>query len=118
MAEPWFFEPGGSLVFVYRARRWDTSPPPFMTNADIVSVAATAVDSQGNPVVVSQQPTYSAPHKGFVGKIGADALLNVGYVTISLVPTVAAGVPPEWAQERVIDVTVDHEDSEGVVLRT
>lgn len=93
---------GGKVYFLYRARRWDTTPTRFLNDTELTAVAATATDPLGNPVTVTQQPAYIAAVEAYVGHIALENVPDSG-LSIRLTGTVAAGLPAEWAPRKRLD---------------
>lgn len=106
MPEFWAYASTGKLFFAYRARKYSTSPPSYLNATELTAVVASAYDQFGNPLTVTQQPSYVASLGGYVGWIDGPALVNKPFVSIRLSPTIGPGVPAEWAPDRTLDVNV------------
>lgn len=103
----WFFRLAGKLYFVYRARNWDAVPVRYLDDTEVTAVSATAIRSDGVTISIVDLPTYSAVHKGYIGAINGDDLEGIAFVTITMTPTVADGVPIGWAQIKILDISID-----------
>lgn len=102
----WSFSAAGRLYFMYRARRWDTHPPRYMNQAEITAVSAVALDPSGGSITVSQQPIYVPSLGGYIGYIDAADLTGLQFVSVALTPTLAGGLPVDWAQVRSADIVI------------
>lgn len=107
MADFWAMAEGERLVFGYRARRWDSSPPPFLNSSELTGVMASAYDETGSAIPVAQQPSYVAALQGYVGWMLASDLVGKRFTSLVLVPTLAGGLPASWAPTKTVDVRID-----------
>lgn len=106
--DTWFWRANGRLYFVYRAKKWDEGR--YLNSTEVTSVTAYAYDPQGGSLTVTQQPSWSPSHNGYVGYISSESVGRNNQVSLKLVPTLTAEVNANWAPVRVADINIDDKD--------